>query len=49
MFNKFDLKRHFQAIKMFYLAGKGDFIQTLIDSLREQLSKPKHQIDEHNL
>jgi hypothetical protein len=35
MFNKFDLKRHFNAIKMFYLAGKGDFIQTLIDSLKD--------------
>lgn len=33
MFNKFDLKKHFNAIKMFYLAGKGDFIQALIDSL----------------
>lgn len=35
LFNKFDLKRHFHAIKMFYLAGKGDFIQALIDSLKD--------------
>mgnify|MGYP001496473436 CR=1 FL=1 len=35
MFNKFDLKKHFNAIKMFYLTGKGDFIQALIDSLRD--------------
>lgn len=35
MFNKFDLKKHFNAIKMFYLAGKGDFIQALIDSLKD--------------
>lgn len=44
LFNKFDLKKHFYAIKMFYLAGKGDFIQALIDSLKDELSKPKHQI-----
>lgn len=35
LFNKFDLKKHFYAIKMFYLAGKGDFIQALIDSLKD--------------
>lgn len=34
---------------MFYLAGKGDFIQALIDSLKDELSKPKHQISEHTL
>lgn len=44
MLKKFDLKRHFYAMKMFYLAGKGDFIQALIDSLKDELSKPKHQI-----
>lgn len=44
LFSRFNLKRHFNAIKMFYLAGKGDFIQALIDSLKEILSKPRHTI-----
>lgn len=44
MFDKFALSHHLHAIKMFYLTGKGDFIQKLMDSFHKFLSQPKHQI-----
>jgi hypothetical protein len=31
-------------MKHCYLMGKGDFIQHLVDTLKEEMSKPKHQI-----
>lgn len=44
MYDKFLLKKHLNAIKMFYLTGKGDFIQKLMDSLHNVLIQPKHMI-----
>jgi hypothetical protein len=41
LFGQFHLKHHLQSIKNFFLAGKGDFIQQLYDTLREKLSQKK--------
>ena len=49
MFQQFCLQDHLRAIKMFFLTGKGDFIQSLMESLKDELSRPKHQIHEVNL
>ena len=46
---QFHLKHHLQAMKHFFLCGKGDFIQHLFDSLREKLSHKKQEITEHSL
>ena len=35
MFDEFALKEHLNAMKMFFLIGKGDFIQNLMISLKE--------------
>ena len=35
MFQQFNLREHLNAVKMFYLTGKGDFIQSLMESLKE--------------
>ena len=36
-------------MKSFFLMGKGDLIQHLLDNLQCELEKPKAQIIEHNL
>lgn len=36
-------------MKNFFLVGKGDFIQTLYDFLKDKLSQKKQQISEHSL
>lgn len=49
--DKFCLSQHLNTVKMFFLVGKGDFLQSLLemDSFREELNKPKHLIHEINL
>lgn len=42
LFGQFHLRYHLQSLKNFFLAGKGDFIQHLYDTLREKLSQKKH-------
>jgi hypothetical protein len=49
LFGQFHLKHHLQSIKSFFLAGKGDFIQHLYDTLKEKLSLKKQEITEHSL
>ena len=49
MFQQFNLQDHLGAIKMFFLTGKGDFIQSLMESNKEKLSEPRHQIQETEL
>jgi len=39
LFSQFHLQHHLQSIKHFFLAGEGDFIQQLYDTLREKLSQ----------
>ena len=34
---------------MFFLTGKGDFIQSLMENLKDELSKPNYLIHEYNL
>ena len=38
LFQQFNLQDHLGAIKMFFLTGKGDFIQSLMESNKEKLS-----------
>jgi gamma-tubulin complex component 3 len=49
LFGQFHLRHHLQSLKNFFLAGKGDFIQHLYDTLREKLSLKKQEITEHSL
>ena len=49
LFEKFLLKEHLNAMKMFYLIGKGDFIQKLMDLLRPTFNQAKHLIQEYEL
>lgn len=41
LFGQFNLKYHLQSMKNFFLLGKGDFIQTLYDFLKDKLSQKK--------
>ena len=41
LFGQFNLKYHLQSMKNFFLVGKGDFIQTLYDFLKDKLSQKK--------
>eukprot|EP00948_MAST-09A_sp_MAST-9A-sp1_P003801 g3801.t1 len=49
IFHKFYLLQHLQALKRYLLLGQGDFIQTLMEELYEELDKPANQIFRHNL
>ena len=49
MYNKFKLKQHLDAIRRFLLMGQGDFVQVLMDTLSEELSKPTVSVFRHNL
>jgi len=49
MSNKFRLIKHFETIKKFLLFGQGDFIQNLMDSLVNELSKSASTIYKHDL
>jgi gamma-tubulin complex component 3 len=46
---KYNLRGHFKVIKQCLLMGQGDFIQTLIETCKDELSKPHYTIYEHNL
>lgn len=49
MKQNYNLRYHLGAMKHFYLMGKGDFIQQLVDTLKEEMVKPKHLVYEHTL
>ena len=49
LLGQFHLRHHLQSVKYFFLAGKGDFIQQLYDTLKEKLSQKKQEITDHVL
>lgn len=44
MKQRYNLKYHLGSMKYFFLMGKGDFIQQLVDTLKEEMAKPKHLV-----
>ena len=51
MKHQYNLASHLNSMKCFYLMGKGDFVQHLVDTLvaNGELERPKHQVYELNL
>ena len=49
IFNKFKFNSNLESINKYLLLGKGDMMQTLIESLFEELDKPANTILKHNL
>ncbi|KAL4468693.1 hypothetical protein ABPG74_005196 [Tetrahymena malaccensis] len=47
--DRYQLKQHLLNIKRYILMGQGDFIQSLMEVLSEQLSKNANEIHRHNL
>ena len=49
IFNKFKFISNLESINKYLLLGQGDMMQTLIESLFEELDKPANTILKHNL
>ena len=49
IFNKFKFNSNLESINKYLLLGQGDMMQTLIESLFEELDKPANTILKHNL
>ncbi|KAI8900737.1 Spc98 family-domain-containing protein [Globomyces pollinis-pini] len=49
LFNRYNLVQHLSALKSYLLLGQGDFVQYLMDSLGDTLSKSAGTIYRHNL
>ena len=49
IFNKFKFISNLESINKYLLLGQGDMMQTLIESLFEELDKPANNILMHNL
>ena len=49
IFNKFKFNSNLESINKYLLLGQGDMMQTLIESLFEELDKPANTISKHNL
>jgi gamma-tubulin complex component 3 len=49
LFEKYKLRDHLKSVKRFLLLGQGDFVQNLMDTLGDTLSKPAGTIYRHNL
>ena len=49
IFEKFKFLENFESINKYLLLGQGDMMQTLIESLFDELDKPANQIFKHNL
>ena len=49
IFNKFKFLKNLESINKYLLLGQGDMMQTLMDSLYEELKKPANLIFKHNL
>ncbi|CAI2385190.1 unnamed protein product [Moneuplotes crassus] len=49
MFDKYQFLTHCRALRKYLLLGQGDFIQNLMDSMVNELSKPAGQLYKYNL
>ena len=49
IFSKFKFNSNLESINKYLLLGQGDMMQTLIESLYEELDKPSKSIIKHNL
>ena len=49
IFNKFQFSSNLESINKYLLLGQGDMMQTLLESLFEELDKPANNILKHNL
>ena len=49
IFNKFKFSANLESINKYLLLGQGDMMQTLIESIFEELDKPANMILKHNL
>ena len=49
LYKKFHLKEHLTSMKYFFLLGKMDFINSLVDSLGPVLSRKKYEVTENEL
>ena len=49
IFNKFKFNSNLESINKYLLLGQGDMMQTLLESLFEELDKPANTILKHNL
>ncbi|KAM0751219.1 hypothetical protein T439DRAFT_325368 [Meredithblackwellia eburnea MCA 4105] len=49
LFDKFRLMDHLQALRDYMLLGKGDFMESLMESLGDSLNRPANNLYRHNL